>query len=65
MFIRSVQYHKHLIEWMARVELWQRERSAHWLGKNPHSALSWKLECMQPMQEVNHKAIADLGNWDL
>ena len=30
--------HKHWLTWMAEVELWQRERGAHWIGENHQSA---------------------------
>ena len=58
--------HAKVSAWIARIEDWQRHvNKGQWLGEQPDKCGSWKLRCMQPMQEANYNTLFDMCTEDL
>ena len=55
--------HTKLNDWIARQERWQRtQNKGHWLGEQPQTCGSWKLQSTQEMQQENYNIVFDMCN---
>ena len=57
--------HLPLVEWIAKVERWQRQRGKLFVGEQPGNCGSWKLPQTQEMQENNWCTMLDMCRFGL